>query len=165
MNVLAPVRARTPVPVLVRLFIAASCVIGALIVRPVAARPALTLMTGSAEPKLSAVPEMTGTVTVDWLVAVMAAVSLRVSESPTATVGLAMAPSLSKVRPRSTLMPTRVRLPPPRRVTFAVGEIWPALVTMVTVLLLAEARPVMTRSPGTAMKPAGAVSWSVPALT
>ena len=164
-NVLAPVRASTPVPVLVRLFMAASCAIGALMIRPVAARPALTLMTGSAEPKRSWVPETTGTVTVDWLVAVMATVSLRVSEASTATVGLAMAPSLSKVRPRSTFVPTRVRLPPPSRVTFAVGEIWPALVTMVTALLVAEASPVMTRSPGTAMMPAGAVSWSVPALT
>ena len=163
-KVLCPLRARTPAPDFVRLSIEAFWVIGALMISPVAARPALTVMTGLFEPKSRAVPEMTGTLTGDWFVAVMAAVWLRVSEAA-ATVGLAMAPSLSKVRPLRVLVPTKVRLPPPRRVTFAVAAIWPALVTIVTALLVPDASPVMTRSPGTAMMPAGAVRLSVPALT
>ena len=165
LKVLWPLKARTPVPVLVRLSIAAFWVIGALMVRPVWARPAATLMTGFSAENWRAVPLMVGTVTVDWLTAVTAEVSVSTSLPPTARVGLAIAPSLSKTTERRSLLPTSVRLAPPRRVTAEVFAICPALVCIVTLELSPLARPVITRSPGIMMKPGAAARLTVPPLT
>ena len=148
-KVLWPLRARRPAPDLVSESIAAFWVIGALMVRPVAARPALTVRTGLALLNCREVPLMTGTETVDWLEAVTALVSERIRDVPTASVGLDIAPSLSKVTVRNVFVPTSVRLPPPRRLTLAVEAIWPSFVCMTTEVLVPDAMPVTTRSPGT----------------
>ena len=126
-------------PVLVSEFIAAFCRIGALMSRPVAARPASTLMVGAPTANSSAVPETTGTVTGDWFDAWMAAASVRMSFVAVATVGLDIAPSLVKVSERRVLVPKRFSVPPPTSVMRALGEIWPSLAFIVTVLFVAEA--------------------------
>ena len=56
-------------------------------------------------------------------------------------------------------------MPPPMRLTLEAGLIWPSLVTIVTVELVAEARPLITRFPGMTRKPAEALRFNVPALT
>ena len=65
LKVLAPLKASTPVPCLVKVSIPALCKIGALMTRPVAAKPAWTVSTGSLALNSREVPEMTGTETGD----------------------------------------------------------------------------------------------------
>ena len=66
---------------------------------------------------------MVGTVTGDWLVAVMALRALRVSFAPPATSGLLMAPSLRNVSDAKVLLPARLSVPPPMKLTLEVGKI------------------------------------------
>ena len=162
-KVLWPLRARTPEPALVNVDMPTFWVITEVIVRPVSARPALTVMTAGALNSRGA--EMFGTETGDWLVAVMALTSVRISFAPPATSGLLIAPSLRKVSDARVLLPARLSVPPPMRLTLEAGLIWPSLVTIVTVELVAEARPLITRFPGMTRKPAEALRFNVPALT
>ena len=95
----------------------------------------------------------------------MALAAVRISFAPPATSGLLIAPSLRNVSEASVLLPARLSVPPPMRLTLEAGLIWPSLVTIETVELVAEARPLITRLPGMTRKPAEALRLSVPALT
>ena len=105
-KVLAPLRARTPAPLLLSV-VKAPLAIGAEIFRPVSARPAFTVMTGLALPNdsaenVAAAVLMVGVVAMLLFVAVMAFALLRVRVLSAVgvaneTVGLPVPPSLLKV--------------------------------------------------------------------
>ena len=78
----------------------------------------------------SAVPLIVGTTAT--FVGVEEILPVTVRMLPTARVGVAVPPLLLKTTPARVLLPTRVRVEPPLRVTMLLAAIWPALVTIVT---------------------------------